>query len=211
MKNIQRILSLLFIVGLITVIGTNSYAQQGKDNAGKAKGKEKKEGDPKAKQVGTEAHPNDTTRFHPDRPKGEKGDTEMKGKPHSEKGTGEKPEPGKGEPKPEMGKDKEGHAYGKNKGELEGKGFGQSRAEQARMEQHRREFELGNSVMEGDAKVMEAREKINAAKEQLEKDKKAKKISEAAYKEKKEKIDKAEQAVNNLEMEVQKAKEKRNK
>ncbi len=248
MKRIQRILSLVMISGLITVTGQDITAQQGQENADKAKGKEKKEvkgADQKPKPGGSGVHQRDTARMHPDGPKGGRGNGEMKGRPY-----GERPEPGKGGPghgmpkdslkrhemekgRPggesetetetetgkerepvkgkEIEKDQQGHAYGKNKGELEGREFGQARAEQARMEQHKKEYELGASVMESEAKVKESREKIAAAKEKLENDKKAKKISDVEYKEKKEKIDKAERAVDNLEMQVKKAKEMKEK
>jgi colicin import membrane protein len=96
-----------------------------------------------------------------------------------------------------------GNAYGKNKNDLEGKEFGQSRADQARLNKQQKKQELDSSLVKGNEKVIEAREKIKVAKEKLEKDKKAKKISEAEYKEKKEKIDKAEKAVNDLEDNIQ--------
>jgi len=220
MKNIKYLLSLLLIISLVTAAGTNTYAQQVKSK-GK---KEQKKVAPKEKIEKHEMHPKDTLRMNPDKPKGEKGDAELIDRPQSERGSGERPEPGKDRPEHNMGKDStrhetgkrpdaeiekdnEGHAYGRNKGDLEGKEFGQARAEQAKMEQHKKEFELGNSVMEGEAKVKESREKINAAREKLEADRKAKKISESQYKEKKEKIDKAEKAVNDLEMEIQRGKE----
>ena len=236
MNRIQRILSLIMISGLISVISLNVHAQEEKGNADKVKGKEKKElnDDQKSRPKASEDHQRDTARFHRDKPEEDRGNAETKGRPH-----GERPEPGKGgpphdlkkdSPRHEMGKGRPGteteaeterakdaenvrkaHAYGKDKGELEGKKFGQSRAEQARMEQHKKEFELGTSVVEGEAKVKESREKIAAAKEKMEKDKKEKKISEAEYKEKKEKIEKAEKAVDDLEMQVKKAKEMKKK
>jgi len=54
---------------------------------------------------------------------------------------------------------------------------------------------------------MEFRGKIEGGKSKLEKDKKARKISETEYRNRKEKIDKAEAAVNDLEQKVQKGKE----
>ena len=220
MKNLKYVLSLLLVIGLIAAVGPDIAAQQGK-NKGK---NEQKKAAPKEKIEKHEMHPKDTMKMNPDKPKGEKGDAELREKPQGERGSGDKPkpggerpehkmgkdsprhEPGK-EPDTEMEKDNEGNAYGRKKGDLEGKEFGQARAEQAKMEQHKKEFELGNSVMEGEAKVKESREKINAAREKLEADRKAKKISESQYKEKKEKIDKAEKAVDDLEMEIQRGKE----
>jgi colicin import membrane protein len=227
MKNIKNILSLILILGLIILPNTNALAQPEKNKPDKTKAKEKTEAK-KVEDMSNKGTPKlqekEVGKDHPSKQHKDKDSIELKGGPHDTRGPGEKPEPPKdgmkkGEKKElpkdsakhDMEKEKQGHAYGKNKGELEGKEFGQSRAEQAKMQQNIKEQELGTSVAEGEAKVIEAREKINAAKEKLEKDKKAKKISDAEYKEKKEKIDKAEQAVNDLEMDVQKGKEMENK
>jgi len=67
--------------------------------------------------------------------------------------------------------------------------------------------ELKSTVANADTKEQEAREKLATAREALEKDKKAKKIKEAVYYEKLDKIMKAEKAVNDLELSVQKGKE----
>jgi len=67
--------------------------------------------------------------------------------------------------------------------------------------------ELKASVTDAEIKVKEGREKIAAAKEALEKDKKAKKIKEAEYYKKLDKIMKAEKWINDLELNVQKGKE----
>ncbi|HOW25091.1 MAG TPA: hypothetical protein PK711_05415 [Bacteroidales bacterium] len=96
-------------------------------------------------------------------------------------------------------KDQQGHAYGKDKGGLEGKEFGQERAEQAKMNRETKSKELNESILEGEQKVKEARERIEVAKVQLEKDKQMGRISEQVFQERKEKISKAEQAVSDLE------------
>lgn len=78
---------------------------------------------------------------------------------------------------------------------------------QAKETQLMKKGELKATVADADTKVQEARTKLAAAREALEKDKKAKKIKEAAYYEKLDKIMKAEKAVNDLELTVQKGKE----
>src|SRR4030042_4957620 len=88
-----------------------------------------------------------------------------------------------------------GHAYGRNKGDLSGREFGQQRAEDAKLNKEQKEKELDSSITEGEQKVKEAKEKIEKSKQQLEKDKSEKKITDTEYKEKKEKIEKAEKAV----------------
>lgn len=96
-------------------------------------------------------------------------------------------------------KDQQGHAYGKDKGGLEGKEFGQERAEQAKMNRETKSKELNETIQEGEQKVKEARERIEVAKVQLEKDKQMGRISEQVFQERKERISKAEQAVSDLE------------
>jgi len=184
MKRMKTILSLTLICVLIALVGTNAFAQPGKDKPEKTKATEKKEMQKAEQKAKPEA--------------GKKLDESKAAKDEKVK---------KDSLKTDKDNEGQGHAYGKNKGGLEGKEFGQSRAEQAKLEQKQKEQELGTSVEEGDAKVMEAREKIAAAKEQAEKEKMAKKISEAAYQEKMEKINNAEKAVDDLEMKVKKAKE----
>jgi hypothetical protein len=78
---------------------------------------------------------------------------------------------------------------------------------QAKETQLMKKGELKATVTDGEMKVKEAREKIAATREALEKDKKAKKIKEADYVKKLEKIMKAEKWVNDLELNVQKGKE----
>ena len=78
---------------------------------------------------------------------------------------------------------------------------------QAKETQLMKKGELKATVADADTKVQEARIKIAVAREALEKDKKAKKIKEAVYYEKLDKIMKAEKAVNDLELSVQKGKE----
>jgi len=68
---------------------------------------------------------------------------------HSKEGMkpGEKPEPKKDDLKSDKDNEGQGHAYGKNKGGLEGRNLGQSR-QKAKLEQKQKEQELGTSVEE---------------------------------------------------------------
>lgn len=97
-----------------------------------------------------------------------------------------------------------GNAYGRNKGGLEGRDFGQARAEEARMKHQERRSELDRKVEDGEQKMVQARERIRVAREDLEKEKASKRIPEDVYQQKKEKIDNAEKAVTELEEKIQK-------
>lgn len=119
-------------------------------------------------------------------------------KPH-EKGQKAKTE-GQATTKPEG--EEQGHAYGKDKGELKGKEFGQQRSQDAKQQTEDKKAALTHSKTEAAKKVTESKEKIAAAKAKLEKDKKEKKINDAQYKERKEKIAKAEKAVTDLETKI---------
>ena len=99
-----------------------------------------------------------------------------------------------------------GNAYGRNKGGLEGRDFGQARAEEARMKNQEKKSELDRRVEDGEQKTVQARERIRVAREDLEKEKASKKISDQAYQQKKEKIDNAEKAVTDLEEKIKKSK-----
>lgn len=96
----------------------------------------------------------------------------------------------------------QGNAYGKNKGNLEGREFGQARAEQARMQRQTREAALDTRLEEGEERVIRSRERIRMEREELEKDKTGRRISEKNYQLKKEKIDNAEKAIDELDEKV---------
>lgn len=100
----------------------------------------------------------------------------------------------------------QGNAYGRNKGGLEGRDFGQARAEEARMKNQEKKSELDRRVEDGEQKTIQARERIRVAREDLEKEKTSKKITDEAYQQKKEKIDNAEKAVTDLEEKIKKGK-----
>ena len=85
--------------------------------------------------------------------------------------------------------------------------YNHATAEQARETQLMKKGELKATVNSGEAKIKEARDKIAATKDALEKAKAAKKIKETEYLKKMNKIMKAEKWVNDLELSVQKGKE----
>jgi len=96
----------------------------------------------------------------------------------------------------------QGNAYGRNKGGLQGRDFGQARAEQARMQRQAREAELDTHILDGEERVARSRERIRVAREELEKEKTGRRISESDYQLKKEKIDNAEKAVDELDQKI---------
>lgn len=187
--------------------------EQGKDNKDNVKDKPDNQDKDKVKKekkdtiIGPEK--NDKLKKpekHDGKNKPEKHDDKYKPEKHDSIGKTEKhdEEPGEKSEGKQEGDDK-GNAYGKNKDELQGKDFGQNRAEQAKMKRQSKAKELDDSAVNGDSKVIEGREKIKIAKEKLEKEKTSKKISDADYQKRKEKIDNAEKAVNILEEKVRKA------
>jgi colicin import membrane protein len=101
----------------------------------------------------------------------------------------------------DQGKSK-GNAYGRNKGDLQGKEFGQARAEQARLQQQEKRAELDTTLVQGENKIMQAREKIRISREDLEKEKTGRRITDKEYQLKQEKLDYAEEAVNQLEKKI---------
>jgi|WetSurMetagenome_2_1015567.scaffolds.fasta_scaffold162087_1 colicin import membrane protein len=98
------------------------------------------------------------------------------------------------------------YAYGKDKEGIEGAEFGKERAEQARLNKEAKKEMLSYSITLGELRVVEARNKLSEAKEQLEKDKTNRKITESQYQATEENIVKAEAAVNELENKVKDAK-----
>lgn len=99
-----------------------------------------------------------------------------------------------------------GNAYGRNKGGLEGRDFGQARAEEARMKNQEKKTELDRKVEDGEQRTVQARERIRVAREELEKEKSTKRIADDVYQQKKEKIDNAEKAVIDLEEKIRRGK-----
>jgi hypothetical protein len=98
-----------------------------------------------------------------------------------------------------------GHAYGRDKDGLQGREFGQSRAAQARLQGAKADTLKTRTDMAIE-KVSVAREKVNQAKANLEKTRKAGKLTEAQYAEKVKKVEAAQQAIDKLEAKTKKAK-----
>ncbi len=197
MKKILSILPVTVIIVALLISGGEALAQQqaGRDkakkevNQAKQKGKEKvKEADEvlqKEQEEATEAVEKEAEKTR------EAEEKEMKK-------TGEAAEK-------EAGKGK-GNAYGRNKGGLEGRDFGQARAEEARMKNQEKKSELDKKVEDGEQKSAQARERIRVAREKLEKQKASGKVKDDEYQQKKGKIDAAEKAVNDLEEKIKKGK-----
>ena len=99
-------------------------------------------------------------------------------------------------------KKQEGHEYGKHKEGMSGREFGHKRSQEAKMKHDENVKALHHSKAEAQRKVEEARQKIDASKERLEKDRKEKKIDDTEYNERKGKIEKAEHAVNDLQKKI---------
>lgn len=98
--------------------------------------------------------------------------------------------------------DNKGNAYGKDKGEMSGREFGQNRAAEARSKNQAKKAETKRSVETGDSKVIEARDRIKKSKEKLEKDKKSRKVNDKQYEERKRKIEAAEKQTDELERKI---------
>lgn len=108
------------------------------------------------------------------------------------------------EEKEKKEKSSKGHAYGKNKDDLKGKEYGQERARQAKLRKEQKVKELDSFINQGELKIKGAKEKIHKSKVKLEKEKKEDTISNADYKKRKDKIDKAERGVMDLEKKINK-------
>jgi colicin import membrane protein len=102
----------------------------------------------------------------------------------------------------ETGKDKEnpgkGNAYGKNKDSLQGKDFGQNRAQEAKNKKEAIEQTETNLTQVSQTNA-DTKTKIKQAREKLEAKKKGKKISDVDYNKKKKALDDLEKEVDGLE------------
>lgn len=94
-----------------------------------------------------------------------------------------------------------GNAYGKDKEGLKGREFGQQRASEARSRE-----QLSSTVTDHERKINESRLKIREASDRLEAERKAGKVSAEEYRERKERIAKAERGVADLQRKVDQAK-----
>lgn len=107
-----------------------------------------------------------------------------------------------------VAKDKEnkGNAYGKNKGDLSGKEFGQARAAAAKEKNKTKKAVAKTTIQKADDVVVKAKDKVAATKKQLEEDLASKKISAEEYADKKVKIEAVEKKILEVEAKEQKLK-----
>ncbi len=101
----------------------------------------------------------------------------------------------------------QGNAYGKNKGDLTGREFGQERARQAKLNKETKQEELSKVVDVNSEKTKTAREKVNEKLEELEKMKEKGEVSEKEYGAKVEKIEEVKKQIFDLEEKMKKAKQ----
>lgn len=100
----------------------------------------------------------------------------------------------------------QGNAYGKNKGDLSGKEFGQNRAEDAKNKDEAVTI-TQNNINQVATTNTDTKEKIKQAREKLEKKFKNKELTKAEYEKKKKAIDDLEIEVNTLETKSKEVKE----
>jgi len=110
------------------------------------------------------------------------------------------------EAKSDKGNNGKGNAYGKNKGELSGREFGQARSASAKLNSQQKREVLQQTITSGDTKVTEARGRLSRAVEELERKRKTGTITDAEYNEKQVTITRAEKAIQVLEERVNAAK-----
>lgn len=203
-KQIEICVPYLLAYGLILMFPMVSFAQGRSPEKEKGDKKElsspgKGKQDARAKeQRGHEGHNHSNDGDAKGRPEGMKEEKGQTTRPEQEKPQGRKAEEG-GDDKAKGKPDNKGNAYGKDKGGMSGKEFGQNRAAEARSKNQSQKAETKRTADEGEVRVREARERIKKAKEKLEKDKKEKRVNDKQYEERRKKIEEAEQEANELE------------
>jgi colicin import membrane protein len=208
-STIKYLLVSILTTALLLCFSSNTFAQQGKgQDKDKSEKKEKQEKQEHAKQDQSKPDkaPKDADQDKGKAP-GDKGQAKDDKTDAMKKEQPEDAREGKDKKEKEE-KDNKGNAYGKDKGDLSGREFGQQRAAEARSKHQTKKADTKTAIEHGDATVSNARERIKKAKENLEKDKKAKKINEKQYAERKKKIEDAEQQTNELENKVKTGKMK---
>jgi colicin import membrane protein len=198
MKNITRTISLALTIGISVLAADMALAQQGKGNKKEEEQTNQQKG--KSEQAKGKEHSN---RPANPRERAEERGAEAKANAQHNKAEEKSAKGNKGK---DDDKTNNGNAYGKNKGELSGREFGQARAASARLNNEEKQEKLNKVVTEGDEKVTEARGRVARALEELERNRKARTISDAEYNEKKARITRAEQAIQVLEEKVREGK-----
>ncbi len=108
-------------------------------------------------------------------------------------------------------KESNGNAFGKNKGDLKGKAFGQARAEQAKLNSEEKRKNLDKTISDKEQIVNEAKQKIKEKRQKLEEKRSTGQIPAADYAREKGKIEVAERKLKELEDKIAQGKSKRNK
>lgn len=183
----KKLKNLILTICFLLLLSNISFAQQKKGNSNNEKAKTEKQVN-KGKKKNAEAK--------------EKGGKELAKKHDMGKQNHDFDE----KEQKETGVDGKGNAYGKNKNGIEGKEFGQERARQAKLNKEEKSKELDNSMSQGESRIKEGKEKIKKSKEKLEKEKKEGAISDKDYKNQKDKINKAEKGIEDLEEKIEKGK-----
>ena len=192
----KQIISLLLIL-LMVSISSNLTAQQAdrKPSEQKERVQQGTKDRAEAKTEGTQSTQSEVQREQQkERVQGDKGRPSGKGEGVQQS----KEHPGKG------------HAYGKDKGELEGKEFGQQRAAEARSRQGALD-EAEANIGRSEASNASSREKLKKARAKLDEKMANKEITKEEYEQKKKALDGLEASLQRIERENQAAREKLNK
>lgn len=187
-KHIIRTIGLSVALGLTIAVTESAVAQQGKGNTNKqaTESSEEQEAREKNQNARTNKDHQKNNKLEEKQERAQRDRAQAQGKQDQQ-------------PADDAGK---GKAYGQDKGEMSGREFGQNRAAEARLTGEQRKALLVTTVDEGDNKVKEARDRIAKAKDELEKNRKSGKMSEAELNERRGVIERAENAVRVLEERV---------
>ena len=210
-KYLSTILALLFVAFISTTAIAQDSKSESKSSAGKVEKKDaydtkkdvqKKDIKKETKRREVKDKKQDKNKIGADESEGALTDYEgndgiNKGKPLETK---------KSELSTKEEKSNKGNAYGKNKGDLEGKEFGQDRALAAKSKNIEKKKELRRSLSDASSKINDANVRIKKARAGLERSYKDGEISEKEYKEKTDRIEKAEKRIKDLEEKIAKNK-----
>ncbi|MDO6389680.1 hypothetical protein Q4E40_06050 [Pontibacter sp. BT731] len=187
-KHIIRTIGLSVALGLTIAVTESAVAQQGNGNTNKQATESSEEQEAREKNQNAKGNKDHqkNNKLEEKQERAQRDRAQAQGKQDKQ-------------PADDAGK---GNAYGQDKGEMSGREFGQNRAAEARMTGEERKARLVTTVDEGDSKVKEARDRIAKAKDELEKNRKSGKMSDAELNERRAAIERAENAVRVLEERV---------
>ncbi|WP_299704251.1 hypothetical protein [uncultured Pontibacter sp.] len=203
MKNsIARNIGLGLALGLTMFATEAALAQQGKGNSNKNATEVREEQETREKNQNANASRQDGRGGQKDN-QGKAKDNSGRAQNAKEQGKSQADNAQRGNQGRGQADDSErGNAYGQNKGDMSGREFGQNRAAEARMTGEQRRAQLVTTVDQGDSKVKEARDRIAKAKDELERNRRSGKMSDAELTERRAAIERAENAVRVLEEKV---------